>query len=332
MIPYGTLMSVPPKDDPCRGIVYPEGYFVLRPGMVPVISWPTSGECHRYAWERIYRPSQKVFNFFLDGSMPFYQEEWEEILQFYEPAGAYKIPKVWYISIMHFGLLGDRMKRLYAMERRYPEDKIFNKMQIVGTYGKWAQEPETENCYYSLDKEGWPHRYVKTVPVASQHLAVGMWIPSWCRVRIMQQIRKLLDGGIRPEEIVYLDTDAIYLARQADDLFDIDPETPGKWKIEAADCEMHVIAPKNYQIRTPDGRIKTVSSSLPAEIKRTMKWGDLQSNKSYEYYEMARDPVTWIKAPKPRRFAAATSWYEDDTETNMYDVPDRYIEVNRDYL
>jgi len=104
---------------------------MIKQNRLPIISWSNNIECQRYAWERTYKPHEKVYDFFLDGSMPFYQEEWELLLDFYEPVGGYCIPKVWYISIMHWGLLGDRMKRLYWMERQHPEDKIFNKMQIV---------------------------------------------------------------------------------------------------------------------------------------------------------------------------------------------------------
>lgn len=156
-IPYGPLLAYPPKDDPCVGIVYPRGYFVLRQGRIPIISWPNRHDCQRYAWDRLYQPHELVYDFFLDGSLPFYQEEWETLLQFYEPAGAYEIPQFYYIAIMRWGLLGERMKRLYKMSRMYPDDKIFNKMQIVALYGKLSQHDETENVVYVM-KDGVPRR------------------------------------------------------------------------------------------------------------------------------------------------------------------------------
>lgn len=321
-------MKVPPKDDPCRGIVYPEGYFVLRRGRIPVISWSSSHDAQRYAWERTYRVHEKVFDFFLDGSMPFYQEEWEILLQFYEPVGAYRIPKVWYISIMKWGLLGERMKRLYQMERRYPQDKLFNKMQIVALYGKLSQHQESENIYYDI-KNGWPHRRVRTVPMQSQHLGLGMWVTCWCRIRIMKQLLRMFSKGLQPEDVLYIDTDSVYIARQMDGLFDIDPETPGKWKPEARDADMIILAAKNYQIRKPDGSVKTTSSSLPAEIKRPMKWGDLQEGVSYDYYAFERDPVTWVKGPRPHRFAAAATFLEADDQA--YVMPEEIERANGEY-
>lgn len=59
-----------------------------------------------------------------------------------------------------------------------------------------------------------------------------MYVTSWCRIRIMKQLLRLFDAGVDPEDIVYIDTDSIYMQGRHDQLFDIDPETHGKWKLE----------------------------------------------------------------------------------------------------
>lgn len=48
---------------------------------------------------------------------------------------------------------------------------------------------------------------------------------------------------------------------------------------------MIIVGPKTYQIRKPDGTVKTTASSLPWEIKRTVRWGDLDSGTEYKWYE-----------------------------------------------
>jgi len=71
-----------------------------------------------------------------------------------------------------------------------------------------SQHQETENIYYILDPETqWPKRIAKTVPISSQHLGLGMWVTTWCRCRIMRQLLHMFDNGVRPDDVIYIDTD-----------------------------------------------------------------------------------------------------------------------------
>lgn len=86
-IPYGPLLSEPPEEGPYHTLVWPVGIFVLRHGMIPIMSWQTAAECARHRYECPAGPREKVTDFILNGDMPFYKDEWDALLQFYEPLG-----------------------------------------------------------------------------------------------------------------------------------------------------------------------------------------------------------------------------------------------------
>ena len=158
-IPYGPLLEHEPEG-PHVAVVWPKGCYVLSNNRVPVLSWNTDVLCARYAFERQYNANQKVYDFFLDGSMPFFWPEWQLLMQFYEPVSndAAELEMVAYFETMYFGLLADRMKHLHYAGASYPLHKVFFKMQIVGLYGKMCQNQIVHNMWYYLDENNLPAR------------------------------------------------------------------------------------------------------------------------------------------------------------------------------
>lgn len=74
--------------------------------------------------------------------MPFYQDEWELLLEFYEPAGNYTIETFAYIEIIRWGIMEDRIRLLHKLAMDYPQYKLFDKMQVVSLFGKLCQNAE----------------------------------------------------------------------------------------------------------------------------------------------------------------------------------------------
>lgn len=92
---------------------------------------------------------------------------------------------------------------------------------------------------------------------------------------------------------------------------------------------MIVLGQKAYQVRDGE-RVETKCSSLPNEVKRTLKWGDLQQGEDYDYYTYERDPETWAKMPRPHKYNVKFGTFEDPTDP-AWVVPEEVEKANGIY-
>lgn len=120
-IPYGPLLVEPPPEGPYFKLVWPVGIFVIKQGMLPIMSWQTAAECARHHFECNAGPREKVTDFMLSGDLPFFEDEWNALMQFYEPLGEVTYDKTLYFAAMKWGILQEHIHMLYDYSLKIPD-------------------------------------------------------------------------------------------------------------------------------------------------------------------------------------------------------------------
>ena len=285
-IPIGPLLSEPP-DSKYTSIVYPVGYYTLKEGKVPNIQWRSKAHCNRYRYMTKYEPGDFVRDFYLDGSYPIWQEEYEIVKECYDIKGE-SIEKVWYIEMAENTVLKPYVEMLYkGKQTNTGSKKQYYKALLNSLYGKLLSRPDGIGIDYVCVNGEWRRIKVETTKQV-YYLPLGSWIAMMGRVTLMKAIL-----SIPSEDFLYCDTDSIIM-RKNGHFPDIKiGEWLGEWGIEQDNVDVNVVGPKTYQELKQDGTVITKCGGLPTEDKAKVKWTELQEGLVVHTAKPRRDVDTW---------------------------------------
>lgn len=161
-IPYGGLLADEPLDKH-TSIVYPVGWYVLKKGKVPCVQWTSKANTLRFMHLHEYECGEYVKDFYLDGSYPIWQEEYELILRHYEVTGEI-ILKRWYIRLSENIILKGYVDMLYEGKKKSKGSKrLYYKYLLNSLYGKFLTRPDGITIDYVFEDGDW-----KRIKVASE--------------------------------------------------------------------------------------------------------------------------------------------------------------------
>lgn len=89
---------------------------------------------------------------------------------------------------------------------------------------------------------------------------------------------------------------------------------------------MIVTGSKTYQILREDGSVKTVAASLPAEIVRTLQFGELDGRDYPGYIYRRNQKYGWQILPEPHIFRVVTKDASEDAISFV--IPDEIERLN----
>lgn len=92
---------------------------------------------------------------------------------------------------------------------------------------------------------------------------------------------------------------------------------------------MLITGSKTYQIMRPNGSVKTIAASLPAEIVRALKYGELDGRDYPGYIYRRNQEHGWQILPEPYTYRVITKDSSEDAISFVY--PDEVEKVNKIY-
>ena len=153
-IPYGGLCQEEPLDRH-TSIVYPVGWYILKPHAVPCVQWTSKANALRFMYMKEYECGEYVQDFYLDGSYPIWQEEYELILRHYDVTGE-EIPKKWFIRMTENIILKAYVEMLYEGKRTSTGSKrLYFKYLLNSLYGKFLTRPDGITIEYVFEDGQW---------------------------------------------------------------------------------------------------------------------------------------------------------------------------------
>lgn len=280
-IPLGPLLDEKPLGKYTR-IVWPVGWFALNEDTVPYVQWKTQSMADRYRWKDDRKPGEYVNDFFLDGSYPFWEDEWNLILRKYDAIG-YSIVKEKYFMMAHNDALQEYVRELYRGKQTSTGSKRqYYKILLNALYGKFLSRPDGWNITYDngvrekVYNEG-RHTY---------YLPLGSWIAMSGRMSLMHCL-----DSLPYEAVLYCDTDScIFQGEEWPDIT-IGKEL-GEWGIEKEDVKVNIVGPKTYQEIDKDGLV-TRCAGLSIDQASILKFGELKEGLQVPVLKAKRDPDTW---------------------------------------
>ena len=287
-IPYGGLLSEEPKSRHTK-IVYPVGWYRLKPDRVPCVQWTSKSNAFRYAYLNVYECGEYVKDFYLDGSYPIWIEEYEIILNQYEVFNE-EIVKTWYIRLRENIILKQYVEMLYDGKRHNTGSKrLFFKYLLNSLYGKFLTRPDGITIDYVYENDEW-HRIKVVNEKATYYLPLGMWVSMMGRVTLMKAII-----SIDSSNFIYCDTDSIVFKGDKMPSVSIGKNL-GDWSIEQQDITANIVGQKTYQelIDEPDKSYWiTKCGGLPRKTKDSLYWKMLKDGLTVKCAKPKRDKKTW---------------------------------------
>lgn len=299
-LPYGVILEDKPEGEYLE-IVFPEGIYEVREDKIPIMCFGSSFSMQHYHFEDEWNLGENAKNFMLDGTLAFLKKEWKLIRNYYEVVGNEKITRK-YVKTASNTYIKNYIQNLYDSALRYPERKKYFKSQIVGFFGKFIQNTELQTQIYYNNEVGIRRRQMMTEEKSPTFYVLGWYVASTTRIKILEKLEK-----IDLNDIVYIDTDAIYLKNLDKYIqnFKISDKI-GDWKIEFKNCSLNIFAKKKYQILYENGKVETKCSGLNKREKEKLEFGDLDYGLSRVVYIFERDKNTYILKPIKKR------WVLDD--------------------
>lgn len=179
-------MCEPPNSNYTR-IVYPIGFYELKKGCVPCVQWRSKSQCNEYRYKRIYDAGDYVEDFYLDGTYPIWQEEYDLIKSVYDVTNE-EIAKVWYIKMTENVILKPYVEELYkGKQNNTGSKKLYFKYLLNALYGKFLTRPDGKGINYVYINGEWKRIKVETLKRV-YYLPLGSWIAMMGRVTLMQAV------------------------------------------------------------------------------------------------------------------------------------------------
>ena len=295
--PIGPLLKEPPNAMSTR-ILYPVGFYELKVDKVPCVQWSSKVNCARYTYKKTYNPSEYVSDFYLDGSYPIWEEEYEIIKQCYNVHGE-EFEKVWYIEMTDNIVLKDYIELLFNGKRTNTGTKrLFFKYLMNSLYGKFLTRPDGTSIGYFEEDGEWIRAKLETIKNV-YYLPLGSWIAMMGRVTLMKAIL-----SIDSKDFIYCDTDSIIY--KGDKMPDVKlGKELGCWEMEHEKVDVNIIGPKTYQ-ELEDGKVITKCGGLPTVVKDKLNWLELYDGMTVKCEKPRRDPNTWAINMVETEFTVST--------------------------
>lgn len=299
--PIGPLLSEPPNAMHTK-ILYPCGYYKLKKGKVPNMQWTSIVNCGRYHYIGDYQPSEYVNDFYLDGTYPIWEEEYNIVKECYDVKEE-SIAKVWYIEMADNTILCNYVNQLFEGKKRNKGTKrLFYKYLMNSLYGKFLTRPDGTTIGYFEEDDGW-HRTKLENEKNVYYLPLGSWIAMMGRVTLMKAIL-----SIDSKNFLYCDTDSIIY--KGDKMPDVKlGKDLGCWEMEREDVSVNIVGPKTYQELITDDEKSywiTKCGGLPNAVKSKVYWRGLYDGMSVKCEKPRRDTETWAISFRPTEFTVST--------------------------
>lgn len=153
-IPFGKLESKQPNGR-FTSILYPSGWYLLKQDHVPCVQWTNHANLERYHYLNDYECGEYVKDFYLDGSYPIYQEEYEIIKMQYIVIDE-KINKIWYIRLRENTILKEYINMLYdGKSTNTGAKRLYYKYLLNSLYGKFLTRPDGITIDYVYENDDW---------------------------------------------------------------------------------------------------------------------------------------------------------------------------------
>lgn len=171
-IPHGALLEDKPGFRH-TSIVFPIGFYELKDGCIPALSFQRKTECEQYRWNEQFDIGDYPSNFCLDGSFGFWEDEYNMIKELYDVSGE-DILNRWYIGMMENTHLREYMEMLYkGKQNNSGSVKLSFKLRLNALYGKFTSRPDGVRVSYV----GGRHQ-VQETGRNTYYLPLGSWITS----------------------------------------------------------------------------------------------------------------------------------------------------------
>lgn len=222
LIPGGPLLTAPPPG-PYTYVVFPKGYFKLKPKKLPYFQWRKKLQCIHFAFETMYEPGEYVKDCVLDGTYGLWEEEWKIVLENYDTWDIDDSKKVYfemrenialkrYISILYEG-----------KNTNTGSKKLYFKYLLNSLYGKFLSRRQG----VAIDYVDGKRVKVEENDRNTYYLPLGMWIAMMGRVTLFKAM-----SSIDSDDILYCDTDSIIYKGDKHPNVNIGKQL-GDWGVEA---------------------------------------------------------------------------------------------------
>ena len=285
--PYGPLLTEKPKYGRYTYIVAPSGYFSIKPNTPKYMQWKSNEMARLYRWKKLYDAGEYVDDFFLNGSLYLWEDEWELIKETYD-IEQLEIEDIRYIQLFDNRAIRSFIEQLYKgkMTSTGTKREVF-KVLLNALYGKFASRPDGWRIRYVITEDGCLKQQKEYENNRTTfYLPFGSWIAMRGRVVLMRAAM-----SIPFKNLIYCDTDSLVYIRGKDPKV-VMGKGLNEWELEGEDIDIWVVGPKTYQERFPDGRVRTKCAGLSKKIASTIPFGELKEGNVYIVPKMKHHPVT----------------------------------------
>lgn len=286
--------------------MYPSGYYELKDDKVPCIQWRSKAQCNRYKFKNNYDAGDYIKDFYLDGSYPIWQEEYDIIKQCYNVTQE-SIEKVWYIELAENTILKPYIEHLYkGKQTNTGSRKLYYKYLLNALYGKFLTRPDGIGIDYQVINGKWTRVKIPTEKKVN-YMPLGSWIAMMGRVTLMKAIL-----SIDQEDFIYCDTDSIIFKGDKFPNVEIG-ENLKQWGYEIKNVCCNIVGPKTYQELKIDydgynmkRTFITKCGGLPRKDKDKVPWGTLSEGLIVQTAKPRRDTETWAINIEPIEYTINT--------------------------
>lgn len=295
-IPHGPVLRFPPKDCNYTIIHFPVGHFELREGKISGIQFRRKSQCCQYAWDKVFEPSEYVDSMFLDGTFPIWDAEYQVMLECFECDDLDDSKRV-YVEMAPNIVLKDYINYLYdGKQNNTGTKRNYYKILMNSLYGKFLTRPDGIMIDYSNGER----RKVAQDGKRTYYLPLGNWIAMMGRVSLMKCLL-----SIPKENLLYCDTDScIYIGDKQPNV--VLGKNLHEWGIENDNFDAWIVGPKTYQELNKDGTLITKCAGLSNDVRKTVKFMEIEEKKTFVIGKAKRDPKTWAINIKQTQFSVST--------------------------
>ena len=295
-IPHGPVLREPPKDCNYTIIHFPVGHFELKEGKISGIQFRRKSQCCQYAWDKVFEPSEYVDSMFLDGTFPIWDAEYQVMLECFQCDDLDDSKRV-YVEMTPNIVLKDYINYLYdGKQNNTGTKKHYYKILMNSLYGKFLTRPDGIMIDYSNGER----RKVAQDGKRTYYLPLGNWIAMMGRVTLMKCLL-----SIPKDNLLYCDTDScIYIGDKHPNV--VLGKNLHEWGIENDNFDAWIVGPKTYQELNKDGTLITKCAGLSNDVRKNVKFMEIEENKTFVIGKAKRDPNTWAINIKQTQFSIST--------------------------
>lgn len=299
-IPYGSMLDERPSGD-YDTVVYPDGYFKLKPGGLKMMSFTSKANCLRYQYITENEPGILVNDFALDGSYGIWKDEYDLIISQYDFVGT---TKEHYFKSRVDPRLSALIKTLYhGKETAEGARRNVYKYLLNSLYGKFLTRPDGERITYTIEDGKVTRQKEKDDTRKPVALPLGSWIATQTRVQLMSTALKVKDYN---RNLLYCDTDSL-IFRYYDGWENDIPigDALGDWGIESKPEKVNIVGPKTYQEVISD-KTYTKCAGLSHSVSDLIPFGELKDGYETTRLKAERDSDTLAISLNVRLFTVST--------------------------